>query len=223
VTAELSKSPIRRRLKSAAMLLVTISVLGVTISGTFWMNSFERKIIATEKQSSELAQSIKQIDDRTFNIEKQFSDFSSPSLHCSVVQGAILQSYQGSVPRIIYKLKVVNSGSPSIAWRWHLVVTLTTGQNIDVDASENPASETVVNPPPNGPSIFDNSNYLPNTLLENPIATGAGKAGWVGFEMNTATADDLVRIGNQLVLSFEDCKGNVISITNVLTKAGGQF
>lgn len=184
------KSPTWNKLKSLAMILIVVSVLGVTISGTFWVNGLEEKLSAVQGQSTML-------ENRTFSIEKQFSEFSTPSLHCSLVGGGVLAAFGTTPPTILYQLKVVNSGSPSIAWKWRLEITFTTGQVIKIDATENPSGEVLINPNTKEQSgKLDNSNYLPNALLENPLPTGAGRRGWIIFPVNSATQDDLQRIGN---------------------------
>lgn len=148
----------------------------------------------------------------------------SPNLHCSVVQGAIGKSAASDSGSVNYQLKVVNSGSPSIAWKWRLKIILTTGQTVEAEASENPHVNTVINPiTKQQTAIFENFNYLPQTLLENPLGTGAGKVGWIVFSFDTATEDDLQRIGNKFILEFEDSEGKTTTHTNVLTKKGGAF
>ena len=145
-----------------------------------------------------------------------------PNLHCLFVQGATCTSFNGSPPSVFYQLKVVNSGGPSIAWKWNLKITLTTGQVMNMDATENPFTQTFMNPQTKEfVSRFEPTAYLPNILLENPLQPGAGKTGWVVFKVDQASDDDLQRIGNKFILKFEDCNGIETSITNTLTEKGG--
>jgi hypothetical protein len=200
VIAKPKTSPDQNKLQSFAAFLMVGSAVVFTISGCLWVTGLENRISIAEKNKR----------------------IANPNLHCSLVHGAIAPPFETTPVSVFYQLKVVNSGSPSIAWRWRLAITLTTGQVIELDAPEHPMNETFVNPATKQLTIqFDNSTYLPNLLLENPIATGAGKVGWIVFRVDTATQEDLQRIGNRFVLKFEDCEGNVTSITNVLTQKGG--
>lgn len=205
------------------MILMFVSLVGFVISGWFWVNAIAKDTSDSKNQSSELGISVKQLDARTFDIERQFSAFSTPNLHCSLVSGGIPGGIYGGPCRILYQLRVVNSGSPSIAWRWHLRVKLNTGQAIETDANEVPSWETLINTNNQQQMVLSNDTYLANSLLENPIQTGAGKIGWITFSINTATLDDLSRIGNEFILSFQDCRGKITSLTNIINQSGGQF
>jgi len=156
------------------------------------------------------------IKDRLANLR-----IASPNLHCSFISGAVGGSVNGSPPNIFYQLKIVNSGSPSVAWKWNLKIILTTGQIIALDATENPSFQTIIDPNTQQQSKFDNGQYLPNIMLENPLQSGAGKSGWVSFRVDTATEQDLERIGNRFIIQFEDCDGNETCITNIIIQKGG--
>jgi hypothetical protein len=155
--------------------------------------------------------------------QQRFSSQPHPRLHCSFKSGIVAAAYNGSQPSIFYQLKIVNSGGQqSIAWKWNLKIILTTGQLISADAAETPFNQTFFNPDTKQQiSQFDNSGYLPNLLLENPIQSGAGKTGWVVFSVNSADQNDLTRIGNKFILTFQDCEGNESAITNVIVEKGG--
>lgn len=145
---------------------------------------------------------------------------SGPELHCSVQHAMIMSAYGATPVAVFYAVKIVNSGSASVVWKWNLVVRLTSGQVLSADASEDSATETVVDPNTKQMVTFQNSEYLPNTLLENPVPTGAGRKGWLTFQFTKATEQDLGRIGNTFVLKFEDCNGNATFVTNVMTESG---
>ena len=146
-----------------------------------------------------------------------------PKFHCSLTEGAIEPGWEGSPVSVLYMLKVVNSGGPSVAWRWKLKAEVA-GEVITVDARETGLNEVLFDPNTKQQSAkLDNASYLPNCLLETPVGNGAGKSGWVVFAFPTATADDLGRIGNRFTLSFEDCNGVITSITNTITQKGGVF
>jgi hypothetical protein len=147
-----------------------------------------------------------------------------PDLHCSLSQGAVLTPYGTTPPMVLYLLKVVNSGGPSIVWNWKLRATLAGNEKIEVNAAETPVTESFINPA-NNQFMFrlESTNYFPTALLDEPLANGAGKHGWVEFPISTAAYDDLTRIGNVYVLEFQDCRGNVTSMTNYVTQAGGKL
>ena len=67
------------------------------------------------------------------------------------------------------------------------------------------------------------NNKPPNPNLHCSFVDGGITSAWLAFSIDTATQDDLQRIGNRFILKFEDCDGNVTSITNVVDQKGGRL
>jgi len=207
---------------SAAVVLTIMARIFTTIFKMRWEHKYELRFWATGIIGLTVLLLI-------FNygvirpFQQRFSSQPRPSLHCSFINGSVNPPHNGSPPDVFYQLKIVNSGNKqSIAWRWNLRITLTSGQIIDLDAVETPFNQTFISTQTKQQvSQFDNNTYLPNLLLENPIQSGAGKKGWVAFVVGTAAFEDLTRIGNKYILTFQDCDGSETSITNMITEKDG--
>jgi hypothetical protein len=120
-------------------------------------------------------------------------------------------SPDGSETSLTFMLRVVNSGAPSIAWKWHAKVQIASGQSIEAQADENPQILKNMAGKQMPELDFSAEKYLPNILLESPLPNGYGKLGWVFFRFNNISFDDLGRIGNKFTVQFEDSEGKVTS------------
>jgi len=133
-----------------------------------------------------------------------------PNLKCQI-DGVAIQPNGSNSPDtwMQFGLKIVNDGSPSVAWKWKARVEFSTGGSIESTAPENP---TIGSQILNGQTNFIPAEYyLPNSLVEKPIERGAGKVGWVGFVFADPnySIQDINAIGSRYFLSFEDCRGRV--------------
>jgi hypothetical protein len=125
---------------------------------------------------------------------------------------------------LTYAIKVVNSGLPSIAWRWHAKVQLVSGQIFEADAAENPQSLVSLSQKKDQPELrFEPGNYLPSILLESPLATGSAKMGWVMFRFNNLKPEELNRIGNKMELTFQDSEERITTDSFVLSQNLGTY
>jgi hypothetical protein len=113
-------------------------------------------------------------------------------------------------------MRIVNNGSPSTAWGWHLKATLKSGKILDAYAEIAP-SRAIIGPTK---TEMPANKYLPNILLENPIVKGDQKLGWADFIFRNANVEDMQRSGTKFFLEFEDTTGNKVSDTIVLTPYG---
>ena len=138
---------------------------------------------------------------------------SNPNFRCEVVNGDLVKTIDGN-NQVVLMVKIVNSGSQSIAWKWHLKLDLVSGQTMEADASENPSNIGIKD----GPVVLPAGTYLPNVLLESPISNGSGKKGWVGFVLKDISPEDMERIGNRFTLSFQDSDGHVIEASETIRK-----
>jgi len=150
-------------------------------------------------------------------IQNQFSNkqTASPDLHCEIVTIGTGHSEEQKGEVLLF-VRIVNSGSPTIVWKWRLGLELTTGQKFESLAPDNQVVGTVTSQSQRPPMTLDVNHYLPNMLLESPIQTGAGKFGWVAFVFSDVSQSDLERIGNKFTLRFEDSEGKRTEITKAL-------
>jgi len=148
-------------------------------------------------------------------IQEKISTTQTPNFHCEIVNGQNLKFADGT-SQVVLVMKIINSGSPSGAWKWHLKIELASGQVFETDASENPSVISSVSK--EVPIPFPASTYLPNILLETPISNGSGKMGWVGFVIADISADDIERIGNKFTISFQDSDGRVTQASETIVK-----
>ena len=129
---------------------------------------------------------------------------------------------QKEVVDMVFFVKVVNSGSPSIAWKWKLYGTLFTGQSIEANADA--SASTMVQMLKSGQELkLDPDRYLPHVLAEDPIGNGAGKEGWVVFPIDGVSVDDLNHYGNTFTLEFQDSLGKKTQAVHHSTSKGEPF
>ncbi len=151
-------------------------------------------------------------------IEPLKQEKSKPNFKCerpSIIIGAT----DDDKTTVTYILKVVNSGVASIAWKWHLKVTLVlSGQTFETDADENPQS-LVNKSSKNTETTLESKDYLPNALLESSLGTGSGKRGWVIFRFDGISMQDMNRIGNKFTLTFQDSTGNIITDEHLMLES----
>jgi hypothetical protein len=138
-----------------------------------------------------------------------------PNFHCEISNGWLLKEASGK-NQVVLLMKIVNSGGPSIAWKWHLKTELASGQSFDSDASENPSQ--VYADTEHRTAILKTDTYIPNILLENAVSTGSGKRGWVAFDVSDISAEDMERIGNKFTISFQDSNGCIFQSSRTVAK-----
>jgi hypothetical protein len=142
-----------------------------------------------------------------------------PNFHCEIANGFLSKEADGKI-QVILLIKIVNSGGPSVAWKWHLKTALTSGQSFDSDASENPSQ--LFSSADRQTPVLKSDTYIPNVVLENAVSTGSGKKGWVGFDVSEISPEDIERIGNKFTISFQDADGRIFqSSRTVLKKVQG--
>lgn len=115
---------------------------------------------------------------------------------------------------------IVNSGAPSIAWKWKLKIKLASGHVREAVALTGPSNATLVSEVGNKPITLTTDRYLPNRLLESPVSTGSAKVGWVSFQFDNITHDEIKRIGTEFVVEFQDSEGRTTTATCSMETSG---
>lgn len=133
----------------------------------------------------------------------------APNLQ-SEIGGMSTGSTKDGAVNVTLLVRVLNSGGPSVAWKWHLRVDLTTGQSVEADASMEPISISLGSSQSSNNMVLDAGHYLPNELMEAPLPSGNGRLGWVTFIFNDISQDDLSHYGNKFTLQFQDVDGKII-------------
>ena len=159
-----------------------------------------------------------------YGIIKPIAGASTPNLQAQIIGGAVGKSTDGTIS-IIYFLKMVNSGSQSVAWKWHTKIGMESGPLIEGNANEGPSqfyfaiTDSKTNIPSLSTPTLPNDAYLPNMLLESPLSTGSGKEGWVCFNFRDYMAEDFgERVGNKFTVSFQDCDGKITEPSAIIRK-----
>lgn len=148
---------------------------------------------------------------------------SNPSFKCEIAGIRFGRSDENSSAKAVYFLRIVNSGSPSIAWKWKTKVKISDGPTIESNASEEPRYDIFHSTTSTNESTFGPQNYLPYALLESTLGSGSGKLGWVEFQFDTVNPEDLQRIGNVYTVQFEDSKGNITTSEFTISSKGSPY
>lgn len=147
-----------------------------------------------------------------YNLAKAEGDH--PKLKCVIGQYLIGSNKDGKAA-VTMGAKVINNGSPSIAWNWRLTAVLASGQRITVDAQRTSTPPTLVSDK-GAPSITPpESDNLLKSLSDAPLSRGAAKTGWLVFIFEDGLYEELNRPGVNLILELEDAEGKTTSDTAV--------
>jgi threonine dehydrogenase-like Zn-dependent dehydrogenase len=115
----------------------------------------------------------------------------------------------GSGISMLFIVRVVNPGAPSVAWNWKASVVLLGGSKLDatipgVVMAQNQSTPTIV-----GPFTATAENNLLQALASRRLETGASIMGWFVVHVNGI---DSAPEGAHFIVTFDDAFGNQTTI-----------
>jgi hypothetical protein len=118
---------------------------------------------------------------------------------------------------------IENRGTPSVVWQWDMEITLLSGQRIEPKRTQPPplpissaANVSIVMVSGSASIKLHSSTFLPHTLGEIPLETGAAKEGWVEFDFGHVQGDELLRPGTIYTLKLIDGRGKIYPVETTL-------
>ncbi len=148
-------------------------------------------------------------------------DVSKPKLKATILGNMVGTNKIGQTVLTIFAL-IVNRGAPSIATSEKLIVKLQDGRQIIAKMMMPPLSPVVHMGGAKGypDVVLKSSDYLPNKALDQPIAQGSGKEGWMMFIVPEASRDELESDGAELLFQCRDIDGKPVDAPAVPIKRG---
>jgi hypothetical protein len=122
---------------------------------------------------------------------------------------------------MLFIIRVVNKGAPTTAWNWKASVTLPGGGKMDAQipsiahfgsGSGDTSSPMPPLPTAYGPYKLKMEDNLLGALASSPLASGAGKQGWVVVHVNGLTEPPT---GATFTISFEDVFGRQTKVEDL--------